>query len=368
MLAPRRRPTPRWPAAVAPRSARARRDAAVLAAAPPAARGRGRHARDDERQRLRRADRLPRRRRAASGWRGSPTCSCSTTARSTRAPTTRSCARERGARRRPLMLRRSRGYVPASLRAPACRPRAPAGLRRRAEEHLLRGQGRARLGRPPHRRPRELRDAALLHRGHRALRAPVRGGAGGRGPRPAPRVPLDQVRARARRRAAGRRPAPPRAPGGLPGRARRERPGGRGDLRRHRLRQRRHRLGRRAADRGPRRVRARGPPAAGADARRRGGDPRAVADGVRVAAPPRTTLRRSARRRSPMPSTPMRWRAVAALRADGLASPLTSSMGGCSTPSRRSAASAREVNYEGQAAIELEAAATRRARPPTRCR
>ena len=49
-------------------------------------------ARDDERQRLRRADRLPRRRRARAPGRASPTTSCSTTARSTRAPTTRSCA------------------------------------------------------------------------------------------------------------------------------------------------------------------------------------------------------------------------------------------------------------------------------------
>ena len=47
--------------------------------------------------------------------------------------------------------------------------------------------------------------------------------AGGRRARPAPRIPLDQVRARARRRGAGRRPAPPCAPRGVPGRARRNR-------------------------------------------------------------------------------------------------------------------------------------------------
>ena len=49
----------------------------------------------------------------------------------------------------------------------------------------------------------------------------------------------------------GRRPAPPRPPGGCAGRARRGAGGGR-DLRRHGLRHRRHRLGRRAAARRPR--------------------------------------------------------------------------------------------------------------------
>ena len=43
------------------------------------------------------------------------------------------------------MLRRSRGYVPAEPRAPAGGA-AAAGLRRRAEEHLLPGQGRAAPG------------------------------------------------------------------------------------------------------------------------------------------------------------------------------------------------------------------------------
>ena len=56
-------------------SAGARRDAAVLAAPPPAAGRRGHHARDDERQRLRRADRLPRRGRLRAARRASPTSS-----------------------------------------------------------------------------------------------------------------------------------------------------------------------------------------------------------------------------------------------------------------------------------------------------
>ena len=47
------------------------------------------------------------------------------------------------------------------------------------------------------------------------------------------------------------RAAPPRAPGRVPGRARRDRAGARGDLRRHRLRDRRHGVGRRAAARRP---------------------------------------------------------------------------------------------------------------------
>ena len=146
------------------------------------------------------------------------------------------------------MLRRSRGYVPGALRLPVDRRPAPARLRRGAEEHVLRSRRAAtRLGRAPRRRPRELRDAALVRRRHRALRAAVRRRAGGGGARPAPRVPVHQVRARARGRGAGRRAAPPRPPGGLPRRARRGRPRRGGDLRRHGLRRRRHGLGRRAA-------------------------------------------------------------------------------------------------------------------------
>ena len=40
-----------------------------------------------------------------------------------------------------MFLRRSRGYVPASLPLPGGTPRAAARLRRRAEEHLLPGEG-----------------------------------------------------------------------------------------------------------------------------------------------------------------------------------------------------------------------------------
>ena len=119
-----------------PGVARARRDAALHAAAPPARRGGD--AGDDVGQRQRRADRLPGRGRAGAAGAASPTPSCSTTARSTPARTTPWCAP--GA-----VLRRSRGYVPGALRAPG-RPAAARG-RRRAQEHVLRRQGRPRVGR-----------------------------------------------------------------------------------------------------------------------------------------------------------------------------------------------------------------------------
>ena len=98
----------------------------------------------------------------------------STTGRSRRAPTTRCVrvSRRRTAPADPAALARLR---PGRPRAARRRAAAAARLRRRAQEHVLPGQGRARLGEPPHRRPRELRDAALVHRGDRALRAPVRG-------------------------------------------------------------------------------------------------------------------------------------------------------------------------------------------------
>ena len=183
---------------------------------------------------------------------------------------------------RPLMLRRSRGHVPEALALPVAAPR-PAGLRGRAQEHVLPGQGHARVAGPPHRRPAQRGDPALLRRRRRALRAALRGRAGGRRPRPAPRLPVDDLRARPRGRRARRRPAPPRPPRGGAGRARRARPGDRGDLRRHGLRPRRHGVGRRAAGRRPRRLRARRPPVARAHARRRPRRAPAVADGLRLA-------------------------------------------------------------------------------------
>ena len=68
----------------------------------------------------------------------------------------------------PRLRRPSRSPSPPAV------PAAGAGLRRRAEEHVLPGPGRPRLRLAPHRRPGELRDAALVHRGHRALPPAVR--------------------------------------------------------------------------------------------------------------------------------------------------------------------------------------------------
>ena len=264
--------------------ARPRGDAALLAAAPPAARRRRHAARDDERQRLRRADRLRRRGRAASGWPGSPTASCSTTARSTCAPTTRSrapCRRRAGAAA-AAPLARLRARPASTCRSTAAAPRAR--LRRRAQEHVLPGQGRARLGRPPHRRPAATR--------RRCAPSPRASSTSSGCSRSQPTVVAHDLHPEylSTKYALERdgveprgRPAPPRAPGRLPGRARRGRPGRGGDLRRHRLRHRRHRLGRRAAGRGPGRLRARRAIWAvrmpGGDA----ADARALADGVRLA-------------------------------------------------------------------------------------
>ena len=62
----------------------------------------------------------------------------------------------------PLIMRRSRGWVPGSLPLPFESLPPAARLRRRAEEHLLPRPRRPRLGLPPHRRPEELRDPDLL--------------------------------------------------------------------------------------------------------------------------------------------------------------------------------------------------------------
>ena len=88
-----------------------------------------------------------------------------------------------GARRRWRARRRAVPAARARLRA-----RQHAAARRDAARPLLAcgaelkntfcvAQGRARVGQPPRRRPAELRDAAFVHRGDRALRAAVRGDA-----------------------------------------------------------------------------------------------------------------------------------------------------------------------------------------------
>ena len=129
----------------------------------------------------------------------------------------------RVARGRPLPLRRSRGAVPSvlALPVPATRHVLACGAELKSTFCLARGEPR--VGRPPHRRPQERRDAGLVRGGRRPLREAVRGRPGRRRARPAPRLPLDHVRARARGRRARRGPAPPRPPRRLPGRARRAR-------------------------------------------------------------------------------------------------------------------------------------------------
>ena len=114
--------------------------------------------------RLRRADRLPRRRCARSA------CASRRSAPPSRPPdpdANRRLGRAGPRPRRTLAnvraapLARVRAREPA---APRRHPRAAARLRRRAEEHVLPGQGAACVGRPSRRRPRELRNAALVRR------------------------------------------------------------------------------------------------------------------------------------------------------------------------------------------------------------
>ena len=285
---------------------------------------------DDQRQRLRRADRLPRRRRAGAAGARSPTSSCSTTARSRRGPTTRSCGSSTRGGRSPLTLRRSRGYVPGHLALPVAdrRPLLACGAEQKNTFCVAKG-ARAWVS-PPHRRPRALLDAAGLPEGiaHFERLFAVT-------PEVVvhdlhPGLPVDRstrLSARASTLVGVQHHhahlAACLAEHGVTARRR-----GRGDLRRHRLRRRRHRLGRRAAGRraGAAFERA-GVAAPGADARRRGRDPPAVADGVGVA---RRGVRRAAAAAAgarAARSTPRAGRRWLRWRASPAVSPLTSSMG-----------------------------------------
>ena len=111
--------------------------------------------------------------------------------------------------------------------APAPRPILACGAELKSTFCLAEGPLRVRVA--PHRRPRELRHAAGVHaRASSTSAACSTSTPAGRRARSASRVPLDEVRPRARRRRARRRAAPSRARRGLPGGQRRGGPGASG--------------------------------------------------------------------------------------------------------------------------------------------
>ena len=216
-------------------------------------------------------------------------------------------------------------------------------------------KGRARGSRTTSATSRTTR-RCVVPRGRRPLRAAVRGRAGARRARPASRLPLDGVRAGARgRRAVGVQHHHAHLAACLAEHGE-TRPGGRRDLRRHGLRQRRHGLGRRAAGRRPRRLRARRSPAAGSPARRRR---------ARSASRGGWRARGSRRRRRGGSASPRRSRAsrrrsagarCARLARSGLRRPITTSAGRLFDAVAALCGMRARVTYEGQAAVELEAA------------
>ncbi len=261
---------------------------------------------------------------------------------------------------RPLVLRRSRGWVPRPVRVRRRFARPTLGVGAQLKNACCLGRGdEATLG--PHVGDLDNLETyaafeAAVERLETLPRAPARGDR----LRPPPALPLDPLRPGAGRRAgspAGGGAAPPRPRRLGHGRARARGAGAGALLGRHRARQRRHRLGRRAAPLLAGAVRAAGhlPPAA-APGRRPGG-PRAVAGGAGGAAR-RLRRRRPARpaalrRRRPPPSS--RW--CGACWPDGSTPRRPTARAGPSTPPRRWRWARPVARHEGQLALALDGAA-----------
>ena len=227
-------------------------------------------------------------------------------------PTSRSSRRARGARRvwrhrRPLPRPRPADRAPAGRfdrarrRRPAADPAPGARLRAAAGRRRPNAAGHSRARRPPqddgraHRRRRHRRSAstsAISRPPRRARRTRARSqdvarlyrsdAAAGRA-RSAPRLRIEPRRRRRMGLPIDRGAAPSRPRRRLHGRERSRAAGARRRLGRHRLRDRRHDLGRRVPAGRRRRLAARRAPAAVPPAGRRGGGPRAAAGGARAA-------------------------------------------------------------------------------------
>ena len=277
--------------------------------------------------------------------------------RSRPAPTTRSCAScERAPGGRCRCAARA-ATCPGALRLPVRRAAAAARVRGRAEEHVLRGRGHARLGRPSHRRPRALRDAALPS----ARASRTSSGCSRSRPRSSPTICTPTTSRPSTRSSAttwswsASSTTTPTSPPAWPSTARRG-AGRRRDLRRHRLRPRRHGLGRRAARRRPARLRARRHLR---PVRMPGGDG-AVRQPWRMACAWLTPPRRTA---GPAAAGPLSGQ-VSAERWEAIAPPVRQRAVAADVEHRPAVRRGRgavrlraEVSYEGQAAVELEALA-----------
>ena len=329
---------------------------------------RHRRAGDDVRQPVRRADRHRRRRGARAG--SAPLADAWLRHdRPIHVPCDDSVARfVAGAE---LPVRRSRGYAPLPLALPF-EVDAGAGRRRRPEEHLRGGRGPLRLGQPAHRRPGRPRHP------RRAGRAPSGTSRSSPGVRPGVLVADAHpgyrssawAREHAGRPAGAHRAAPPRAHrlGDGRARARPRRHGHRVRLRRHRLRHRRRGLGRRGARRRLQVVPAGRAPRLRAAGRRRRERAAPLPDGA--GAPAVGRRRRGPTTCPPVAACPERERGVLAHQLDtGLGCVPTSSMGRLFDAVASLVGVRHTVDYEAQAAIELEALARSCADPaPVRVR